>query len=81
MRRVTYHWKALDKGYNFALNLIALEGLHAKLWAPKVTRVPYVGISGLPLGSPETKCHLDVVPWRGALNLEKGRGGINPINH
>jgi hypothetical protein len=25
--RVTYHWKAIDKGYNFALNLISIEGL------------------------------------------------------
>jgi hypothetical protein len=24
--------------------------------------VPTLGISGLPLGSPETKCHLDVGP-------------------
>jgi hypothetical protein len=26
--RVTYHWKALDEGYNFALDLIAIEGFH-----------------------------------------------------
>jgi hypothetical protein len=32
----TYRWKALDKGYNFALDLIAIKGLHAKLWAPKL---------------------------------------------
>jgi hypothetical protein len=30
------------------------------LWAPKVARVPTLAISGLPFGSPETKCHLDV---------------------
>jgi len=57
---VTYCWKALDKGYNFDLNLISIRGLHAKLWAPKVAGVPILAISGLPLGSPETKCHLDV---------------------
>jgi hypothetical protein len=28
----TYHWKALDKGYNFALDLISIEGLHTKSW-------------------------------------------------
>jgi hypothetical protein len=50
-----YHWKALDEGYNFALNLISLKGFHAKLWAPKVARVPIVRISRLPLGSLETK--------------------------
>jgi len=27
----TYGWKALDKGYNFALDLISIEDLHAKL--------------------------------------------------
>ncbi len=31
-----------------------------KLWVPKVARDPSLGISGLPLGIPETKCHLDV---------------------
>jgi hypothetical protein len=31
--RVTYRWKALDKGYNFTLDLISIGGLHAKLWA------------------------------------------------
>jgi hypothetical protein len=54
-RRVTYHWKALNKGYNFASELIAIEGLHSKLWAPKVTGVPVLGISGLPLWSPGTQ--------------------------
>jgi hypothetical protein len=45
--RVTYCWKALDKGYNFALDLISIEGIHTKLWGPKVTRVPTLGILGL----------------------------------
>jgi hypothetical protein len=27
---------------------------------PKIARVPILGISILPFGSPETKCHLDV---------------------
>jgi hypothetical protein len=26
-----YHWKALDEGYNFDLDLIPIEGLHKKL--------------------------------------------------
>jgi hypothetical protein len=51
----TYHWKALDKGYNFSWDLISIGGLHAKLWGPKVARVPI-----LPNGSPGTKCYLDV---------------------
>jgi hypothetical protein len=40
----TYLWKTLNEGYNFALNLIAIEGLHSKLWAPKIAGVPVVGI-------------------------------------
>jgi len=44
----TYRWKDLDQGYNFALELISIGGLCAKLWAPKVVRVQVVGISGLP---------------------------------
>jgi hypothetical protein len=36
---VTYHWKDLDEGYNFALDLISIENLTKNVWAPKVTRV------------------------------------------
>jgi hypothetical protein len=41
--RVTYRWKALDKSYNFTLDLISIIGLHTKLWASKVARVPILG--------------------------------------
>jgi len=51
----TYCSKAFDKGYNFALDLISIGGLHIKLWAPKVVGVVAVGISRLSLGSPRTK--------------------------
>ncbi len=47
-QRATYRWKALDKGYNFSLDLITIRGLHAKLCASKVARVLVVKISGLP---------------------------------
>jgi hypothetical protein len=74
-QRATYHWKALDKGYNFTSNLITIEGLHVKLWAPKVVRIPVVGIPKLPLGSPETKCHLDVALMESCRIYYKGGGG------
>ncbi len=45
--RETYHWKALDDGYNFASYLISIRGLHAKLWGPKVVGVLTLAISGL----------------------------------
>jgi len=58
--RATYSWKYLNEGYNFALDLISIRGLHTKLWGPKFARVPTLGILGFPFGSPRTKCHLDV---------------------
>jgi hypothetical protein len=45
----------MDKGYNFVIDLILIKGMHTKLWASKVVGVPIPGISGLQLGSPETK--------------------------
>jgi hypothetical protein len=56
----TYQWKALHKSYNFALDLIMIEGLHTKLWGSKVTKVLILVISGLQLGNPGTKSHLDM---------------------
>jgi hypothetical protein len=44
MWRVRHLWKALNKGYNFSLDLISIKGLHVKFWAPKVGRVPTLGI-------------------------------------
>jgi len=43
---VTYHWKAFDEGYNFALDLVSIRGLHAKLRATKVVGVLTLRISG-----------------------------------
>jgi hypothetical protein len=68
----TYHWKALDEGYNFAWDLISIRGLHTKLWCPKVTGIPTLVISGLPFGSPATKCHLDVGPWPAIKYIIRG---------
>jgi len=74
----TYHWKALNKGYNFALDFIAIGGLHTKLWGPKVAKVLTLGISGLPFGSPGTKCHLDVGFMERNKVYYKGEGGGFP---
>jgi hypothetical protein len=57
---VIHCWKVLDEGYNFSLDLIVIGGLHKKLCALKVIKVPGVAISRLPLGNPGTKSHLDV---------------------
>jgi len=73
--RATYRWKAFNEGYNFALDLISIRGLHAKLWRPKVARVPTYVILGLPLGSPRTKSHLDVGPVERRKVYYEGEGG------
>jgi hypothetical protein len=64
MCRATCHWKGLNKGYNFGLDLIPIGGLHKKLWTRKVAGVPTLAISGFPLGSPGTKSHLNATPAR-----------------
>ncbi len=76
--RATYRWKALNKGYNFSLDLISIRGLHTKLWGPKVIGVPTLGISGFPNGSLETKCHLDVHLVQRHKMYYKGEGGGFP---
>jgi hypothetical protein len=40
--------------------------------------VPTLGISGLPFGSPETKCHLDVGLMERHKVYYKGEGGGFP---
>jgi hypothetical protein len=63
----------VDKGYNFVLNLVSIEGLHTKLWGPKVARVPT-----LASGSLGTKCHLDVGLVERHKVYYKGEGGGFP---
>jgi hypothetical protein len=74
----TYHWKALNEGYNFALDFTSIGGLHTKLWASKVMGVPILGILGLSLGSPETKCHLGVGSMASHKVYYKGKVVISP---
>jgi hypothetical protein len=76
--RATYNWKALDEDYNFTLDIISIKGLHTKLWAHKVVRVPVVRILGLPLGSPRTKCHLDVGLVKRQRVYYRGRWWLPP---
>jgi hypothetical protein len=58
------------QGYNFSLDLVTIAGLHRKLCAFKVARVP--------LGSPGTKNHLDVAPVESCKVYYKGEGGGFP---
>jgi hypothetical protein len=76
--RQTCNWKALDKGYNFGLDLITIGGLHTKLWGPKVVGVPTLAISRLPFGSPRTKSHSDVGLAERCIIYYMGEGGGFP---
>jgi hypothetical protein len=76
----TYRWKDFNEGYNFALDLISIGGLQIKLWAPKVTRIPSLRISVLPLRSPGTKCHLDVaLVERHRVYYKRENGGFPQV--
>ncbi len=75
---MTYHWKYLDEGYNFALDFISIKGLHAKLWGSKITGVSTLAISKLPLGNLRTKSHLDVDLVERHIVYYKGEGGGFP---
>jgi hypothetical protein len=37
-----------------------------------------MGIPGFPLGSPGTKCHLNVPPWKGVENTIRGKVVASP---
>jgi hypothetical protein len=74
----TYHWKALEETYNFDLDLIPIGGRSWELWAPKVPGVQTETISGLLLGSPETKSHSDVSPMGERREYYMGEGGGFP---
>ncbi len=78
MQRATYRWKDLNKGYNFAWNIIGIKSLHAKLCISKVTRVPTMGISGLPFANLGTKSHLDVTHVKSCKVYYKGEVGGFP---
>ncbi len=75
---MAYHWKVLDKGYNFALDLIVIKGLHAKLCASEVGRVLVVGISRLPFGSSGQKAIWMWPLWRATKYIIRGKVVASP---
>jgi len=58
----TYHWKPFDKGYNFALNLTSIKGLHKKLWVFKMARILIPKILAFPTWECQEKWHLGPTP-------------------
>ncbi len=59
----------------FSSGFISIGGLHAKLWASKVAGILILGISKLPLGSPEIKYHLNAGLVARHIVYYKGEGG------
>ncbi len=74
----TWRWKALEESYNFGLNLVPIQTRGEKLWFPKVPRVQAGTVSGLHLGSPGKKSHLDVASVWSYKEYYKGEGGGFP---
>jgi hypothetical protein len=60
-RSATWRWKALNKSYNFGLELVPIRVRGEELWPSKIPRLQPGTISGLQLGSPGKKSHSDVV--------------------
>jgi hypothetical protein len=74
----TWHWKDLDKGYNFGSYLFAIRLGSRELRAPKVrdsNRDSFGTISRLQLGSPGKKSHLDVALVVRRREYYMGEGG------
>ncbi len=67
-------WKALEESYNFGSNLVPIQARGEKLWMPKILRVQTGTVSGLHLGSPGKKSHLDVAFARSWREYYKGEG-------
>jgi hypothetical protein len=72
----THRWKALEEIYKFDLDLISIRGMNRELWAPKVPGIQTGIVSGLLLGSPGNKSHLDagVVEQRREYYMGEGGG-------
>jgi hypothetical protein len=67
----TYCWKALDEGYNFALDFIPIESFHTKLWVSKVAKVPNLGV-------PRKNDIWVLVPWPGTKCIIRGKVVVSP---
>jgi hypothetical protein len=74
----TYHWKAIDEIYNFALNLTSIKGLQKKLQASKFLGVPILKNLGLPTWETEDKMTFGHNPHGYHKEYYKGEGGGFP---
>jgi hypothetical protein len=77
-RSATWRWKAFERSYNFGLDLAPIGGRSWEIWAAKVPGVQPRTVSGLLLGSPGKKCHLDVASAESCREYYNGEGGGFP---
>jgi hypothetical protein len=77
-RNATRRWKALDESYNFGLDLVPIRVWGEELWPSKVSGLQPGTISGLQLGSPGKKSHLDVASAESCRVYYMGEGGGFP---
>jgi len=75
---MTYRWKVLDEGYNFALNLISIASLQTKLWAPKVVRISTLGIWDSHLGVPGQNAIWMWASWKSTKYTIRGKVVASP---
>jgi hypothetical protein len=74
----TWRWKALEESYNFGSDLAPIGiGTH-EIWALKVPGLQPGRVSGLLLGSPGRKSHLDVDSTESCREYYMGEGGDFP---
>jgi hypothetical protein len=70
--------KAINKGYNFTLNLTSIGGLHKKLWASKVVGVSILKFLELLTWESQEKWHMDVPPMANHKKYYNEEGGGFP---
>jgi hypothetical protein len=75
---VTHCCKYLEESYNFASDLVPIQGWGEKLWAFEVPKVKTGTISGLHFGSPKKKSYLDVGAGESRKEYYMGEGGGFP---
>jgi len=77
-RSATWRWKALKESYNFGWDLVPIRVWGEELWASKVPGLQPGTVSGLQLGSPGKKSHLDVASAKSCRVYYMGEGGGFP---
>ncbi len=77
-RNATWSWKAFKEIYEITLDLIPIRGLSKKLWMPKVPGIQPKTVSGLLLGTPGKKRHLDVASAESCREYYMGKVVASP---